>query len=129
MTTITIYFFPKQATKAKASDEYNIVVMMEVIVSSSLPPSTRDGVAYLLVTFGAARNNEHNTRYCQQLTCRWLVGCLLKRMLLFLLNEKKEHPSIHPCMHACWLMPTGSTVVLRLMDLMIVVFDFDDDPL
>jgi hypothetical protein len=26
ITTITIYFFPKQATKAKASDEYNIVV-------------------------------------------------------------------------------------------------------
>jgi hypothetical protein len=43
MTTITIYCFPKQATKAKASDEY----MMEVMVSSSLPPSTRDGVAYL----------------------------------------------------------------------------------
>jgi hypothetical protein len=51
MTTITIYFFPKQATKAKASDEYNIVVMMEVIVSSSLPPPTRDGIAYLLVAF------------------------------------------------------------------------------
>jgi hypothetical protein len=44
-------------------------------------------------------------------------------MLLFLLNEKKEHPSMHPCM----LMPTGGTV--RLEDLMIVVFDFDDDTL
>jgi hypothetical protein len=66
-------------------------------VSSSLPPSTRDGVAYLLVAFfGVARNNEHKTRYCQQLTCRWLVACLFrKRMLLFLLNEKKEHPSMH----------------------------------
>jgi hypothetical protein len=38
-----LFFSKKQATKAKASDEY----MMEFIVSSSLPPSMRDGVAYL----------------------------------------------------------------------------------
>jgi hypothetical protein len=68
-----------KATKAKATN----IVVMEVII----PPPMCDGIAYL---FGCiwARNNEHKIRYCQQLTCRWLVGwllaCLLcKRMLLF----------------------------------------------